>query len=156
MAVFVSHCRTRGEYLGRGGIACIPRIPPPAAHLLGELDAVHDLEERLRARLDDVRADARPAVGSLVVLDVHDRLALRVLAAGHAAQLEFAEQHRDAGGRLDGLERRIDRSIAAGAALDEAAIGMTKPYERLPDTTRHSGVACCPGAARSPGAAWPA
>src|SRR6185437_17079804 len=58
---------------------------------LRELDAVQNLEECLGAGFHDVRTDARAPVGPLIVLHVHDRLALRVLALGHAAHLEFAQ-----------------------------------------------------------------
>ena len=44
------------------------------------LDAVYDLEEGARRGLDDIGGGARTTVAALVVLDIHHRFALRVLA----------------------------------------------------------------------------
>src|SRR3954447_18041644 len=60
-----------------------------AAAGLGQLDTIDHLEKRLCAGLDDVGAHARAAVAALIVFDVDDCFALRILTLGHAAQLEF-------------------------------------------------------------------
>src|SRR5882757_6524997 len=49
-----------------------------AGACLGELDAIDHFEEGLGARLDDVGAHARAAVAALVVIHVHNRLALGI------------------------------------------------------------------------------
>src|SRR3954447_7325902 len=60
-----------------------------AAAGLGQLDTIEHLEKCLCAGLDDVGAHARAAVAALIVFDVDDCFALRILTLGHAAQLEF-------------------------------------------------------------------
>ena len=82
------------------------------------------------AGLDDIGADARAPVSLVIVLHVHARLALRVLALGHRVHLELAQHHGDAGGRLDGLEGGIHRSVPARAALDAAPVGVRQAHER--------------------------
>ena len=72
----------------------------------------------LRARLDDVGTDARAPVGALIVLHVHHRFALRVLAFGYAVHLELAQHDVHAGRALDRLEGRIDRASPVRVHLD--------------------------------------
>src|SRR6185437_6284089 len=112
------------------------------------LDAVDDLEERPRARLDDVGAHARPAVGALIVLNVDDRLALRILALRDAADLELPQHDADARGGLDRLESRIDRTITRCLALHGPAIRMLQLHHR-----RGGRIARCHGvqAGEAPG-----
>src|SRR5262245_41362604 len=93
---------------GRAG-ALVAR---PAGGLVRKLDTIDHFEEGLRARLDDIRADTRAPVCTLIVLDVHDGLALGILALGDATHLELAKGDVDPGGRFDGLERRVDGSVA--------------------------------------------
>src|SRR5262245_57553274 len=112
--------------LGNARILCASLVPHPGTGLLRELDAIDHFEERLGARLDDVRTDTRAAITALIVLDVDDRLALRILAFGHAAHFELAERDGDAGGGFDRLERRIDRTISGHGAIDRPAVDVLK------------------------------
>src|SRR5688572_26546584 len=97
-------------------------VARPAGGLVRKLDTIDHFEKGLRARLDDVRADARAPVCALIVLDVDDGLALGILALGDASHFELAQGHIDAGGRLDGLERGIDGPVARDSALHSGAV----------------------------------
>src|SRR6516164_11287542 len=92
---------------GRRGAALLARTRSG----LRQLDAIDHLEERARARLDDIGAHAGTPVSPAIVLHVHPRLALGVLALGHGLHLELAQRDRDARGGLDRLECGIDRAI---------------------------------------------
>src|SRR6516164_7968126 len=102
----------------RRGAALLARSRPG----LRQLDAIDHLEKRARARLDDIGAYAGAPVAAPIVLHVHARLALGVLALGNRLHLELAQRDRDAGGRLNRLEGGIHRAIAVRGALDPPAI----------------------------------
>src|SRR5882672_67826 len=126
-----------------GGRACFRTPVPRLSHtrLATELDAVDDFEEGAHRRFDNIGADAGTPISAVIVLYVHDRLALRILALGHASQFEFPEADLDAGGGLDCLERSVDRPIAVGLSLkwlftlagqlDGCARGPGEPRDRV-------------------------
>src|SRR6266436_48535 len=101
-------------------------------------DPVHHLEVRLRAGQHDVGAEPAAPVGATLVLDDHHHLALRVLARGHAGDVEVNQARLDAGDPLDALEDRVDGSVSGGRLVELAAV---------PCQERHGGGRRRPGAA---------
>src|SRR5262249_13664537 len=119
-----------------GGACRGPLIAAPRSGLR-QLDAIDHLEKRARARLDDVGAHAGAPVAAAIVLHVHARLALRILALGDRVHLELAQRDTDAGGGLDGLEGRIDRAIAVRGAGGGPAIVVAELHAGV----RHASAA---------------
>src|SRR5467141_3494543 len=101
-------------------------------------DPVHHLEVCLRAGQHDVGAQPAAAGRAPLVLDDHHYLALRVLARGHAGDVEVAQVRLDAGDPLDALEHRVDGPVSGGRLVELAAV---------PGQERHGGGRRRPGAA---------
>src|SRR5262245_66589839 len=59
---------------------------------LRQLDAIDHLEKRAGARLDDIGAHTGAPVAAMIVLYVHPRLALGILALGDGMHLELTQQ----------------------------------------------------------------
>src|SRR5262245_16075484 len=116
--------------LGIAGLTATFR-PRALAGAAVRFDPVDHFEESARTRFDNVRADARASIRAPIVLHVHDRLALGVLTLRNAVHLELAQFHREAGRALDGLEARIDRTIAAGFLADPAPVRVSELDRRL-------------------------
>src|SRR5215472_10419571 len=113
---------------------------------LRQLDAIDHLEKRACARLDDIGAHTGAPVAAMIVLHVHPRLALGILALGDGVHLELTQRDRDAGRGLDRLERGIDWPIAAGGALCTAARAMPPLRVSVVSSSSCQGPAALPSA----------
>src|SRR6185437_10975575 len=90
--------------------------------------------------LNDVRVDRSAIDDAAVVLRLNVSLALGVFADRHAAHPIIAQLHLDAGNLLDGLEYRINGTIAETGLTDDGTVLMPQTHRRRWDR-RRAGVA---------------
>src|SRR5262245_39635769 len=88
-------------------------------------DRVDGVDVRLSRGLDDVGRGCAAPVRAIVAFDfqLQGHFALGILPLGHAPDDEFVEVGMNARDALDGLEDRVNRTVADGRILDDLAVG---------------------------------
>ena len=64
------------------------------------------------------------------MFDGEQRLALRILADGHAAHFERAQLHMNSGGVVDGFDHGVDGSVGGLIMGYDTAVGVREPDRR--------------------------
>src|SRR5208282_1375204 len=103
----------------------------------GLFDPVDDFQQRLRAGLYYIGADAGTAIAATVMQYIEDGFALGVLAQGDGVDFKLLHRDRYAGGVRKRLVSRIHRPVTAPLVINGAPVAVLQSHGR---GARHAGA----------------